>query len=246
MMEKRGFLRKKLLEGVIGENMIWMPYHRIRFSYTRSKRDLIQRYGETGRGETALNAMFCGCVENERELFVLFRPNYLKYEIMKHSPESEEIVGPTFRIDFDGVFGSFLKRLNEVEEKLNDLRSELRKNRVRISRYSHIIPAVWDLKKEKTLSGKVAKLSATKTLLSMCLNVDESMDSIEVAGSDIFYYPILVVALKNKGNGTERFLIVNLVEGGLRGKHLSCDKGLTELCDKNSGCKEIVAGLIAP
>jgi len=245
MIEKRGFLRKKHLDDIVRESMVWMPYHRIQFDCTRSEGDLVQKYGEKGRGETALNAMFCGCVKSERELFMLFRPNYLKHKVTKHSLQSEEIVGPTFNTDFDGVLGGFLKRLNEVKDELNEVTSELRKSRVRTSRFRMIVPVMWDLKKERTLSEKVAKLRATKIILSMCLNVDEDINSIEVTGSNIFYYPISVVTLKNKEDGTERYLIVNLVESGLTVKRLSCDKGLTELCDKNGGCKKIIAKSIA-
>jgi len=28
MIKKRGFLRKKPLDDIISENMVWMPYHR--------------------------------------------------------------------------------------------------------------------------------------------------------------------------------------------------------------------------
>ena len=244
MMEKRGLFRKEALENVMRENMVWMPYHRIRFDYARSERGLIQRYGEIGRGETVLNAMFCGCVESERELFVLFRPNYLKCKVTRHSPQSGEIVGPTSCADFDGVFGGFLKRLNEVKDELTEVRSELRKSRVRTSRFRMIMPVMWDLKKERTLSEKVARLGAAKIALSMCLNVDEDIDSIKVVGSEVFYYPVLVVTLKSKEDGAERYVVVNLVESGLTGKRLSCDRGLTELCNRNSGCKEIIAGSI--
>jgi hypothetical protein len=245
VIEKRGFFRKKPLEDVIGEHMVWMPYHRIQFDYRRSERDLIQRYGETGRGETALNGMFCGCAKSERELFMLFRPNYLKYKVISHSPQSEEIVGPIFHTNFDGVLGDFAKRLNEVKNELHELRSELSKTRVRALRYSWILPAMWDLKKERTLSEKVAKLSATKNTLSMCLNVNDNIDSIKVTGYNVFYYSTLVVTLKNKENGTERYLVVNFADSVLTGKHLSCDRGLTELCDNNSECKEIIARSIA-
>ena len=244
MIEKRGFFRKKPLEDIIRENMVWMPYHRIQFNYSRSERGLIQRYGETGRGETALNAMFCGSVKSERELFMLFRPNYLKYKVMRHSPQSEEVVGPTFYTDFDGVLGGFLKRLNEVEDELHELRSELSKIRVRISRYSVILPVKNLSDKEKKLSEKVARLDATKNILSMCLNINEDVRSIKVLGHNVFYYPTLVVTLKHKENRVERYFIVNLVESGLIRKHLSYDKGLTELCNKNSTCREVIASAV--
>jgi hypothetical protein len=244
MTEKRSFFRKQPLDDVISENMVWMPYYRIRFNYARAEGGLVQRYGEMGRGETVLNAMFCGCVKSERELFVLFRPNYLKHKVTRHSPQSGEIVGPTFCADFDGVFGGLLKRLNEVKDELIEVRSELRKSRVRTSRFRMILPVMWDLKKERTLSEKVAKLDAAKITLGMCLNVDEDVDSIEVAGSEVFYYPVFVVTLKSKEDGAERYVVVNLVGSGLTGKRLSCDRGLIELCDKNGGCREIIASSI--
>jgi len=241
MIGKRSLFRKKTLENVIGENMVWMPYYKIQFDYKRSQRDLIQRYGETGRGQTALNAMFCGCAKSERELLMLFRPNYLKCKVIKRSPRPEEIVGPVFRIDSDRVLGGFVKRLNEANDELTELRSELQKSRLRLRRYRIIMPAIWGLKNDRTLSEKVAKLSAAKNTLSMCLNLNESINSIEVTGNSIFYYPTLVATLENKANEGERYLIINLADSGLTGKHLSYDKGLTKLCDKNTGCKEIIA-----
>jgi hypothetical protein len=241
MTKKRGLFRKKLLEDIIRKSMVWMPYYRIQFNYRRSEKDLIQMCGETGRSETALNAMFCGCVKSEKEFFTLFRPNYLKYKLMKRSSQAEEIVGSTVYADFEGVLGGFLKRLNEVKDELNEFRPELSKIRARLSRYSKIWPMKDLIDKEKKLSEKVARLDAVKNILSMCLNVNEGIRSIEVFGHDVFYYPTLGVTLKHKENGAERCLIVNLVERGLIRKHLSYDKGLTELCDKNSGCKGIIA-----
>jgi len=240
MIEKRGFLRKEFLEDVMSENMFWMPYHRIQFDYTHSEENSTQRHCET-----ALNAMFCGCVKSEGELFMLFRPNYLKYEVMSRSPQSEEVVGPAFHLDFDRVLGGFVKRLNELKGELSELRKELHKSRVRIRRYSWIIPATWDLKKERVLSEKVAKLSAAKNVLRLCLNVNEDIDSIKVRDYSTFYYPTLVVTLKNREDGIERYVIVNLVESELAGGHLSCDKGLTELCYRNSECKDVLARSIA-
>jgi len=245
MMKKRGLFRKKPLEDIIRKSMVWMPYYRIQFSYRRSEKDLIQRYGEKGRSETALNAMFCGCVKSEKELFMLFRPNYFKYKKISHSPQSEEIVGSTAYTDFEGVLGDFLKHLNEVKDELNDFRPELNKLRARIRKYSMILPIPRDLSdKEKKLSEKVARLDAAENILGMCLNINEGVRSIEVLGNDVFYYPTLVVTLKHKENRAERYSIVNLVKSGLIRKHLSYDKGLTKLCNKNSTCREVIASAV--
>jgi hypothetical protein len=170
----------------------------------------------------------------------------LKYEIIRHSPQSEEIVGSTVYTDFEGVLGSFLKRLNEVKDELNEFRPELNKIRARLSRYSKIWPMKDLIDKEKKLSEKVARFEALRNVLNMCLNVNEDVRSIEVGGHDVFFYPTLVVTLKHKENRVERYFIVNLVERGSIRKHLSYDKGLMELCNKNSGCKETIVRLITP
>jgi len=236
MMKKRGFFRKKTLEDVTHKNMVWMPYHRIQFTFTRSEKDLVQRHSET-----TLNAMFCESAKSERELFILFRPNYLKHKTTSHSPQSEEVVGSTFCTDFDRVLESILEKLNRVKDELSELRPELRRIRARIKRYGHIVPMIGDLRKEKELSEKVARLNAMMNVLNMCLNVNEDIiRSVEVVDHDTFYYPTLVVTLKNKEDGSERYLIVNLANE-LIGKNLSCDRELTELCEKNSVCKEIIA-----
>jgi len=235
MIRKRGLFRKKPLEDITHKNMVWMPYHRIQFTFRRSKEDLVQRHGET-----ALNAMFCESVKSERELFILFRPNYLKHKTTSHSPQSGEIVGSTFRIDFDRVLEDILERLNRAKEELRELRSELQKIRARIRRYGHIVPMIGALRREKELSEKVAKLSAMRNVLSMCLNINEDIRSVEVVDHDTFYYPTLAVTLRSKEDGSERYLIVDLASG-LIGKHLNCDRELTELCEKNSVCKEIIA-----
>ncbi len=204
-------------------------------------------YGKTGRGETALNAMFCGSVRSERDFFMLFRPNYLEQKMTRRLPQSGEIIGPTSRTDFDELLGGFLGHLNRAQDELYKLRSALSKSRARIRRYSLIVPVMGDIKQnEEKLSEKVAKLQATKTILSFCLNVNDSLDSIKVIDHSIFYYPTFVVGFKHKENRSERYLIINLVKTGLISKHLSCDKGLTALCNRNSMCKEVIAKVLTP
>jgi len=244
MMKKTGLFRKKPLEDIIRKSIVWMPYYRIQFNYRRSEKNLIQRYGETGRSETVLNAMFCGCVKSEKELFTLFRPNYLKYKTIKHPPQPEEIVGSTAHTDFEEVLAGFLKRLNEVKDELNEFRPELNKIRARLSRYSKILPMKDLIDKEKKLSEKVARLDATKNILGICLNINEDARSIKVLGHNVFYYPTLVVTLKHIENRAERYLIMNLVESGLIRKHLSYDKKLMELCNKNSACRKVIASAV--
>jgi len=243
MMKKKGTIRTPS-ESVASKSVVWMPYYRIQFEYRRSEKDLIRKFGETAESETALNAMFCGCAQSESELFMLFRPNYLKYNTMTRSPESDEIVGPTSPTNFDGILSGFVKRLSEAEDELYKLRSMLNKRYMRISRM-RILPMIPDLKEGERLSEKIAKLSALKNILNMCLNLGEDTRSIKVLGNSTFYYPTLVAALKHRENKAERFLIIDLVKRGLIHKRLNCDGVLTQLCNNNDACKEVLAKSVA-
>lgn len=239
--KKRGHLK-----GITLKRMVWMPYHRIQFAYSRSREDLIRSYGETGQGETALNAMLCGCARSESDLAMLFRPNYLEYEMVTYSPQSDEIVGPAFDVDFDAVLSRVLKRLNEVRKEFHELRSTLNKDYVRIRRYSIILPMRGKLKEAEELSGKIGKLNTLKNVLSMCLNLREDAEAIEVLSHSIFYYPTLVAALEQKAHEEgERFLIIDLVKRGRISKALNLEVVLTKLCSKNGACRGVLAKSVA-
>lgn len=241
LTKKRGSFKKKPLEDMIHEGMLWMPYYRIHYDYRQSGEG-IRRYKIAGRGETALNAMLCGSAKSEKEIVSLFRPNYLKHKTIKHFPQPEEIVGPTVDVDFDEFLDGLLKHLNRVEDELYELRSALSKKRVRLRRISMIVPLLWHHKQnEKKLSEKVAGLTAVKSILRMCLNVNDNLDSIKVTSHNVFYFPTLLVKLVHKEDRAERYLIINLVKSGPISRHLNCDMGLTELCNRNSMCKEIIA-----
>ncbi len=245
MTQKRGVFRKNPLEDITDEAMVWMPYYRVQFNYTRSGKSSAQNYRRTGQAETALNAMLCGSVTSEREFSMLFRPNYLGLKTTSYLPQPEEIVGLTVQTDLDKVLNRLLKRLNSVTQELYKLRSTLTKSRLRSRRYSMILPLRRELKqKEEELSKKVAELNATKSILSMSLNVNADLDSIKVTDHSVFYYPTLIVAFKHKQNGTVRYLIINLAGNGSNMKNLSCDIGLTNLANRNSACKEVIARLL--
>jgi hypothetical protein len=243
MMKKKSPIRMPS-ECIASKSVVWMPYYRIQFEYRRSEKDLIRKFGETAESETALNAMFCGCTRSESELFMLFRPNYLKYSTMTRSPESDEIVGPTSSTNLDEILSGFVKRLNEVEDALYKLRSMLNKRYMRIARM-RILPMIPDLKEGERLSEKIAKLSALKNVLNMCLNLDEDTKSIKVLGNSTFYYPTLMAALKHGENEAERFIIIDLVKRGLILKRLNCDDALTQLCNNNDACKEALVKSVA-
>ena len=232
-------------EYIPSRNLVWMPYHKIEYEYARSEDDLIRKFGETGKSETAINAMFCRCAQIESEFFRLFRPNYLKYNMIKRTPPLSGINGPTFSIDFDAVLFGLLTKLNEAMDELCELRSTLSKRYASIRRRSIVLPIRRDLKEANALSEKTAKLSSLTNVLNMSLNLDEGAHSIKTSSISTFYYPTVVVALENSEHEASQFLIIDLVRKGSIRQRLNCDDGLTQLCNKNDACKEVLKRCVA-
>jgi len=233
------------LEPAASKSLVWMPYYRVRFEYKRSEKELAQRSGETAQSETAIDAMFCGCAQGEDELFWLFRPNYLKYNMIQQSPQIGDVVGPSFQLDFDAFLLGLLKRLNKAEDEFHERKSASNKSYRRIRRYSRIWPMAGELKEAEKSSKKIAELDALTNILRLALNLPEQAESIRALSNSTFYYPTTVVALRNRENEPEWFLIINLVKSGLVRKSLNLDNGLTRLCNDNDACKEVLTKLLA-
>jgi hypothetical protein len=246
MVKKKGFVRKRSLEDVVLRGMMWMPYYRVRYEYRRSREDVVRRFGKTGRAETALNAIFCAAVKDEDDLLMLFRPNYLRHKTIEHLPQPDEIVGPTFQVDFDEVLNGLTKRLDRSNTELQKVASALSKSRIHTRRRSMIFPLIGESKrKEGELSGKVAELRATSNLVSICLNANEDVGAVRVTDHEVFYYPNLVVKLVHERDGSEKYLIINLVKSGMVRKRWGCDRGLMRLCNSDSACKKVIATTFA-
>jgi len=222
-----------------------MPYYRVQFEYTRSEKELARKSGETAQSETAINAMFCECAQGEDEYFMLFRPNYLKYNMVQQSLQPGEVIGTSFHMNFDAFLSDVLKRLNETKNELNELRSTSNKRYRHIRRYSRILPMTGQLKEAEKSSAKIAELNSLTSVLRLALNLSEEASSIRAVSNSIFYYPTVVVAMKNRENKTEQFLIVNLVKSGSIRKGLNLDNILTQLCNGNEECKQVLAKTLA-
>jgi hypothetical protein len=234
----------KPLEHVAGKATLWMPYYKIRMEYWRFGKEPKGKTGEGVLAETALNAMFCGCVGGESELLMIFRPNYLRHEALSIAPAGGEAVGPVSRVDLEGVLSGLVNRLNEVQDELAGLRSTLSKNYVRKRRFSMLLPT-GNLKEEKNLSEKIARLDALKNIINLCLNIDEEAGAVEFLDYETFYYPTSVFLLKNRENENQRFLIVNLAKAGGILQRPNVDILLTRLCNSNDECRKLVATAVA-
>jgi hypothetical protein len=244
-----GMLERKTRFGkplgyVAGKATLWMPYYKIRMEYWRFGKEPKGKTGEGVLAETALNAMFCGCVGGESELLMIFRPNYLRHEAMSIALAGGEAVGPASRVDLDGVLSGLVNRLNGVQDELAGLRSTLSKNYVRKRRFSMLLPT-GSLREEKELSAKIAKLDALRNTIRMCINIYEEVRAIAVLDSDTFYYPTSVFLLKNRENENQRFLIVNLAKAGGILQRPNVDILLTRLCNSNDECRKLVATAVA-
>lgn len=230
------------LENISSRSIFWMPYYRIQFEYERSEENVINEFGKTAESETVINAMFCDCAQSENELLALFRPNYMKYKMIRYAPQLNEVIAPTCPADFDAILTGFLQRLNAVENELHELRSKLNKSYTHARRYSLILPTMGGLKESEKLSEKIAKLDALASVFRILLNLNEDAKSIKTLRNSTFYYPVAVGAFEKKESEVQRqFVIIDLVKKGSIHKSLSCDDLLTQLCNKNDACNKILA-----
>jgi hypothetical protein len=243
MLERKTLLGKPV-EYVASKATVWMPYYEIWIEYWRSRNEAERKTGERMLADTALNAMFCGCVRSEIELLMIFRPNYLRHEAVSIVPSGDEIVGPTSKVDFNCVLSSLVNKLNEVQDELAGLKSALSKSYVRKRRFSMLLP-MGSLREEKELSAKIAKLDALRNTINMCLNIDGEVGAIEVSSDGTFYYPTAIFLLKNRENENQRFLVVNLVKKSGILQRPKCDISLTQLCNSNDECRELVTAAVA-
>lgn len=225
-------------EGIASKSLVWMPYYKVQFEYKRSDKELVQQFGDTVRSETAINAMFCGCAQSHDDFLLLFRPNYLKYSMIARPPLPGEVTGQAFHIDLDAFLSDFLKRLNEVENELRELKTTSNKRYAHIRRYSRILPMTGELKEAEKLSVKTARLVALGNISRLCLNLSEEAESIKALSHSTFYYPTAVAVLKPREPETEQFVIINLVKTGSVRRCLNLDSGLTKLCNQNDECRK--------
>jgi hypothetical protein len=241
MLERKTRLMKPL-EHVVSKCNLWMPYYRIKMEYLPSGKEPTGKLGEKVPAETACNAMFYGCVNDESELLMIFRPNYLRHKAVSLTPVAGEVVGSASgaEVDLEGILSGLVKKGKEVDEKLSGLRSTLSKKYVRKRRFSMLLP-MGNLREEKELSEKIARLDALRNTINLCLNIHEEVEHIRVLDYDTFHYPTAVFSLEHQENGTLRFLIVNLVKTGEILARLNCDILLTKLCNSNDACKRLVA-----
>lgn len=226
-VKKKGVFRKKPLESVVYKKWVWMPLYKIYCHH--------QSGNTIKKAVTVLNAMFPCDEAKKSEFYELFDPKLLRYKCIERVPRQREIVAPTTEINVQKIFEYLLELRNDARSKLTKIENELYQCRKKIYRYHPLLPILTHyLEREKKLSEEVAKLEVTDLNITRCLNSNENIDKIKVVNIDTFYYPILVVMLRERRNNLNRYLVIDL------GGRISLNVALTKLCNKNEALKAIL------
>lgn len=200
---------------------VWMPYHRVWISCTRI--DALSRT----RVVTALNAFFCPSARTERELLQLFRPKHLEHPLREIAAEPTDIICPHPEVDLNAILENLAKIRAEAQDQIPQIERQLVKGYRRMQWWHLFLPtSTGSLEREEQTSAKLAEFQSRSLAVDICLNLTDTLVPQNVVEHDIFYIPMAVVQFRQRGNGSGRYVLVDLTTRKL-------DGALTHLCELN-------------
>lgn len=242
-LARKGLVRRRILEVVCLETMIWMPYYKIHYEFTEDGNEPRIDQNTTGSGMTALNAMFSSCVEEENDFLSLFRPDIHELELLDHNP-STEVVGSVGTVDIPAIFDKLLEYRAEITIERQEMVQELRKIHRRMQTMSLILPTSKATRiREDELTRRIAQISGVSFSFLMRLGLPENTMITKVTDTGVFHCPQLIVSVEHQQTGEDRFLIVDFVRLG-RKKGGGLDDALTRLCSVDDVCKATLEAAI--
>lgn len=240
---RKGLVRRRIIETVCSETMIWMPYYKIYYEFTEEENELLKDEEKTGSGKTALNAMFCSCVEEENGLLSLFRPDVHELELVDHIP-SNEVVGSIGTVDIHAIFDKLLTYRAEIDLERQEMAQELHQIHRRMQTMSLFLPTSKATRiREDELTRRLAQISGVKFSFIMRLGLPDNVMITKVTNAGVIHCPQLIVSVENQQTGEDRFLIVDFVRLR-RKKGGGLDDALTRLCSVDDVCKATLESAI--
>lgn len=242
-LARKGLVRRRILEVVCSETMIWMPYYKIRYEFTEEEHEPRIDQEKTGSGMTALNAMFSSCVEEESGLLSLFRPDIHELELVDHIP-SNEVVGSISTVDIPAIFDKLLAYRAEINFERQEMAQELHQIHRRMQTMSLFLPTSKATRiREDELTRRLAQISGVRFSFIMRLGLPDNVMITKVTDTGIIHCPQLIVSVENQQTGEDRFLIIDFVRLGWK-KGGGLDDALTRLCSVDDVCKATLEAAI--
>ena len=209
-------------ETVLATWKAWIPYHRIWIACS---------HVEDSRPEkvvTALNAVFCLCAKTEPELMQIFRPRHLERPLVEIDPNPEELVCSYPAADLNSIIDGLIKVRAEIRDQLAQIGQKMVKADRRIQLWHLFLPTPTSyLERGQATSAKFAQLQSRSMAIDLCLNLTSSLLPTKVEGYDIIHIPMAVAQLRETGQESDRYVLVDLATGRL-------DTALTTLCESEA------------
>ena len=224
--------------------LLWVPYQTLEC--------ITQTFeGKTEKTKTALNIMFPDEIFDEKDIILLFRPNFLKIKKKKYEsinlgsltriiPERRANI---HKIDYKRVTEKIVSLSKNVYENLEELKFLLI-NRQSIDTIPRLVfPSTDELgrlmsseerKVKDFIEKEFANAMALSTVIKMTLNIGALPEKIVFKEKEVFYYPYLVISTK------EDLIFVDLVKRGKLSKKFVEDPILNRIMRENESARQII------
>ncbi len=224
--------------------LLWVPYQTLECTTQTFE-------GKIEKTKTALNIMFPDEIFDEKDIILLFRPNFLKIKKKKYESINlgnltrivPERIADIRKIDYKRITEKIVSLSKNVYENLEELKFILI-NRQSIDTIQRLVlPSTDELsrlmsseerKVKDFIERKFANAMALSTVIKMTLNIKNLPEKITFKEKEVFYYPYLVISTKND------FFFIDLVKRGRLSKKFIEDPILNRIMRENELAREII------
>lgn len=224
--------------------LLWVPYQTLEC--------VIRTFeGKIENTKTSLNIMFPDEIFDEKDIILLFRPNFLKTKKEKYefinlgnlTRIAPERIANIRKIDYKRVTEKIVSLSKNVYENLEELKFILI-NRQSIDTLQRLVfPSTDELSRlmsreereaKNFIEREFANAMALSTVIKMTLNTKNLPEKITFKEKEVFYYPYLVISTKNN------LSFIDLVKRGRLFKKFIEDPILNRIMRENKLAREII------
>jgi len=228
--------------------LLWIPYQTLECT-------ILTFEGRTKKTKTALNVMFPDHTLSDKDLILMFRPNFLRYSKVKYTdlnltpplsklPQKKAPINTT---DLKNLSNRIIKYASMIQKNLTNLTPTI-KHQSQSDIISRLfLPSIKDLtrltsqearKVEDFMEREYVKFAAMKQVVQMALNITGLPQHISFKKKDSFYHPYLII------EANKEYSFVDLVKRGKIIKNFIEDPILTRILKENPIAKEEILHIL--
>ena len=228
--------------------LLWIPYQTLECT-------ILTFEGRTKKTKTALNVMFPDHTLSDKDLILMFRPNFLRYSKVKYTdlnltpllsnlPQKKAPINTT---DLKSLSNRIVKYASMIQKNLTNL-TPMIKHQSQSDIISRLfLPSIKDLtrltsqevrKVEDFMEREYVKFAAMKQVIQIALNITGLPQRISFKKKDSFYHPYLIIG------ANKEYFFVDLVKRGKIIKNFTEDPILTRILKENPIAKEEILHIL--